>query len=118
MNPIRICLVGATGLVGTALIAECIGREDVRLVAVARREVLLPKGARMEVLVADPAAWPDAIAASNASVLVSALGTTWQKERGRLPRGRPRSGPHLRERGEGRGDGPCHRHLLGRRRPA
>ena len=78
MTSVRICLVGATGLIGAALIRESVGREDIRLVAVARREVPLPKGARMEVLVADPASWPDAIAASNATVLACALGTTWK----------------------------------------
>lgn len=78
MTPIRICLVGATGLVGSRLIAAAVGRTDLRLVAVARREVALPKGARMEVLVADPAGWPDAIAATNARVMVCALGTTWR----------------------------------------
>jgi uncharacterized protein YbjT (DUF2867 family) len=78
LTPIRICLVGATGLVGSRLIAGAVGRPDVRLVAVARREVALPKGARMEVLVADPANWDDAIAATNAKVMVCALGTTWR----------------------------------------
>ena len=78
MTPTRICLVGATGLVGSRLIAAGVGRPDVRLVAVARREVPLPKGARMEVLVADTAGWADAIAATNAKVVVCALGTTWR----------------------------------------
>lgn len=78
MTPTRICLVGATGLIGSRLIAAGVGRHDLRLVAVARREVPLPKGARMEVLVADPSGWPDAIAATNAKVMVCALGTTWR----------------------------------------
>lgn len=78
MKPTRICLVGATGLIGSRLIAAAVGRHDLRLVAVARREVPLPKGARMEVLVADPSGWPDAIAATNAKVMVCALGTTWR----------------------------------------
>ena len=78
MTPTRICLVGATGLVGSRLIAAAVGRHDVRLVAVARREVALPKGARMEVLVAEPSNWDDAIAATNAKVMVCALGTTWR----------------------------------------
>lgn len=78
MTPTRICLVGATGLIGSRLIAAAVGRDDLRLVAVARREVPLPKGARMEVLVADPAGWADAIAATNAKVMVCALGTTWR----------------------------------------
>ncbi|HET9628355.1 MAG TPA: nucleoside-diphosphate sugar epimerase [Novosphingobium sp.] len=76
---VRICLVGASGLVGSALIRACVGRDDVRLVAVARRELDLPPGSRMEVLLADPANWGDAIAAARPQVLVSALGTTWAK---------------------------------------
>ncbi len=79
MKPTRICLVGATGLVGTRLIAQAVDRPEVRIVGVARREVALPPGARMEMLLADPAAWGDAIAASNAKVLVCALGTTFDK---------------------------------------
>lgn len=78
-RPVRICLVGASGLVGTALIQACVGRSDVRLVAVARRELALPPGSRMEVLVADPASWGDAIAAARPDVVVSALGTTRSK---------------------------------------
>lgn len=75
-KPVRIALVGATGLIGQALIRLAVGREDVRLVAIARREVPLPPGARMEVLVAEPAGWSDAIAAANADAVVCALGTT------------------------------------------
>lgn len=75
----RIALVGASGLIGSALIRLAVGRSDIRVIAVARREIALPKGARMEVLVADPAGWGDAIAAANADVLVCALGTTWKK---------------------------------------
>jgi uncharacterized protein YbjT (DUF2867 family) len=79
VSALRICLVGATGLIGTRLIAECVGRSDVHLTAISRREIQLPRGARMEVLVADPESWPDAIAAANAQVLACALGTTWRK---------------------------------------
>lgn len=78
-RPTRIALVGATGLIGQSLIRLAVGRSDVRLVAVARREVPLPPGARMEVLVAEPENWGDAIAATNADVLVCALGTTIRK---------------------------------------
>lgn len=78
-EPVRIALVGATGLIGSSLIRAAVGREDVRIVAIARREVPIPSGARMEVLVAEPDNWGDAIAAANARVLVSALGTTWRK---------------------------------------
>jgi len=76
---VRICLVGASGLVGNAVVRACVGRDDVRLVAVARRELALPQGARMEVLLADPANWGDAIAAARPQVLISALGTTWTR---------------------------------------
>lgn len=75
-KPVRIALVGATGLIGQALIRAAVGRSDIRLVAIARREVPLPPGARMEVLVAEPEGWGDAIAAANADAVVCALGTT------------------------------------------
>jgi len=78
----RLCLVGATGLVGRSVIEHAVNRWDIRIVAVARREMPLPKGSRMEMLVADPSAWSDAIAASNAGVLVCALGTTMRKSGG------------------------------------
>ena len=78
-KPVRIALVGASGLIGTSLIKLAVGRSDIRVIAVARRELVLPPGARMEVLLAEPAHWADAIAAANADVLVCALGTTWRK---------------------------------------
>ncbi len=78
----RLCLVGATGLIGRTLIARAVNHPDLRLVGVARREIALPEGARMEFLVADPSGWPDAIAAANASVLVCALGTTMRQAGG------------------------------------
>ena len=77
-EPLRIVLVGATGLIGSTLIARAVGRERYRLTAIARREAALPEGARMELLVADPGNWGEAIAAANAAVLVIALGTTWR----------------------------------------
>lgn len=75
-NPLRLCLVGATGLIGRAVIEEAVGRQDIRVIGVARREMKLPKGARMEMLLAPTDGWADAIAAANAKVLVCALGTT------------------------------------------
>jgi len=78
----RLCLVGATGLVGRTVIERVVHQADVRLVAVARREIPLPEGARMEFLVADPSGWPDAIVAANARVLICALGTTMRKAGG------------------------------------
>lgn len=78
-KPTRIALVGATGLIGMSLIRLAVNRRDIRIIAIARRELALPPGARMEVLVADPEHWDDAIAAANADTLVCALGTTWKK---------------------------------------
>ncbi|WP_334182369.1 NAD(P)H-binding protein [Novosphingobium sp.] len=72
----RICLVGASGLVGSAVIEESIGRTDLRIIGVARREVSLPKGARLEILLGDTAQWPVLIEAAHADVFVCALGTT------------------------------------------
>lgn len=78
-EPLRIALVGATGLVGRSLIELCVGRADVRLAALARREMPLPVGARMEMFVAEPDKWGEVIEAVRPQVLVSALGTTWRK---------------------------------------
>ncbi|MEQ1641226.1 MAG: NAD(P)H-binding protein [Novosphingobium sp.] len=78
-KPTRIALVGATGLIGTSLIRLAVHRPDIRVIGISRREAALPPGARMELLVADPANWDDAIAAAHADVLVCALGTTWKK---------------------------------------
>ena len=78
----RVVLVGATGLVGRAVMAEAVGRPDIHLVAVARREVPLPKGARMEMLLSDTRHWPDAIAAGRPDTVVIALGTTIKAVRG------------------------------------
>lgn len=72
----RVVLVGATGLIGRAVMAAAVGRSDIHLVAVARREVPLPKGARMEMLLSDTEHWPDAIAAGRPHTVVIALGTT------------------------------------------
>lgn len=72
----RVVLVGATGLVGRAVMAEAVGRSNLHLVAVARREVPLPKGARMEMLLSDVEHWPDAIAAGRPHAVIVALGTT------------------------------------------
>jgi len=78
-EPLRFGLVGSTGLVGWALMEALVGREDFRLIAIARREVKLPHGARMEMRLASPAQWPEVISQTNLDVLVCALGTTWEK---------------------------------------
>lgn len=78
-EPMRIALVGATGLIGRSVIAQSIGRQDIRLAGIARREMPLPKGARMEMFVADPENWGDVFEALKPAALICALGTTWRK---------------------------------------
>jgi uncharacterized protein YbjT (DUF2867 family) len=78
-EPVRIVLVGATGLVGRRVIEACIGRNDIRLSAISRREVKLPKGARMELFVAEPDKWGEVFDALQPTALISALGTTIKK---------------------------------------
>ncbi|MFM9625910.1 hypothetical protein ACKI14_50060, partial [Streptomyces turgidiscabies] len=63
-------------LVGRAVIEAAVGNASVQLVGLARREMPLPKGARMELVVADPADWPATIALVAPDVVVIALGTT------------------------------------------
>ncbi|MBV1916919.1 MAG: NAD(P)H-binding protein [Sphingomonadaceae bacterium] len=78
----RLCVVGSTGMVGSAILEAAVDRADVRIIGITRREVPLPRGARMEMLLCDPQGWPDAIAASNAQVLICALGTTMRNVQG------------------------------------
>lgn len=81
-DPARIVLVGATGLVGRRVIEACIGRDDIRLSAISRREFKLPKGARMELFVAEPDKWVEVFEALQPTALISALGTTIKKAGG------------------------------------
>jgi uncharacterized protein YbjT (DUF2867 family) len=53
----------------------------VRIIGVARREVALPQGTSVQLLVASPSQRADAIAAADARVLVCAIGTTFRKAR-------------------------------------
>lgn len=77
--PVRVVLVGATGLIGRSLIAQTSRHDDLRVIGLARRECPLPQGARVEMFVAEPIRWPDVIEAVRPDVLVNALGTTWRK---------------------------------------
>ena len=77
--PVRIALVGATGLVGRRVIELASAGDDVRIVGIARREVPLPPGARMEMFVAEPAKWGEVLDAVRPRALICALGTTWKK---------------------------------------
>ena len=74
-EPVPLLLVGATGLIGSAVIAAT-ATADVQLAALARREIAMPAGARLEMLVADPAQWPAAIVRARPATLAIALGTT------------------------------------------
>jgi uncharacterized protein YbjT (DUF2867 family) len=78
----RVLLVGATGLIGRRVMEACVGRSDVRLIALTRREAAMPQGARMEMLVADPAEWAQSVAAVAPDAVICALGTTWRKAGG------------------------------------
>jgi uncharacterized protein YbjT (DUF2867 family) len=75
----RILLAGATGLVGNRVMEAAVGREDLRLVALTRREAPMPPGAKMEMLVADPERWDEAVAQVAPAAAICALGTTWRK---------------------------------------
>ncbi|WP_432200857.1 NAD(P)H-binding protein [Erythrobacter sp. W53] len=78
-GPMRLALVGATGLIGRSVMEQCVGRGDVRLTAISRREAPLPKGARMEMFVAEPEKWGEVIEAIRPSAMICALGSTWKK---------------------------------------
>jgi len=78
-KPARIAIVGATGLIGQEVLRLAVGREDLRLTGIARGEVPLPEGARMEVFVAEPAKWGEVLQAVKPDALICALGTTIKK---------------------------------------
>lgn len=82
----RIGLVGATGLIGRTLIEVSSAGDVARIVGIARREIEMPEGARMELFVADPAKWGEVLAAVRPRALICALGTTWRKA-GKTPAG-------------------------------
>jgi uncharacterized protein YbjT (DUF2867 family) len=75
----RVLLAGATGLVGRRVMEAAATHPAVRLVALSRREAPMPSGAKMEMLLADPADWGDAIAAIAPDAAICALGTTWKR---------------------------------------
>ena len=78
----RILLAGATGLVGTRVMEAAVGRDDVGLVALTRREAPMPAGARMEMMVSEPPRWDEAVALIRPDAAICALGTTWRKAGG------------------------------------
>jgi uncharacterized protein YbjT (DUF2867 family) len=75
-EPRRVLLAGATGLVGSRVMQLAIDHPWLRLIALTRREAPMPRGVRMEMLVADPAGWPQAVEAIAPEAVICALGTT------------------------------------------
>ena len=81
-GPVRIALVGATGLVGCKVIELSSAGDEVRIVGIARREAPLPPGARMEMFVAETDKWSEVLEAVRPRALICALGTTMKKAGG------------------------------------
>jgi uncharacterized protein YbjT (DUF2867 family) len=79
MSERRVLLAGATGLIGSRVMQLAIDHPWLRLIALSRREAPMPRGARMEMLVADPAGWPQAVTAIAPEAVICALGTTIRK---------------------------------------
>jgi uncharacterized protein YbjT (DUF2867 family) len=75
-DPHRVLLIGATGLVGRAVMEASIGRNRFRLLALARREVPLPRGVRMEMVLAPVDQWPKVMADLRPDCVICAIGTT------------------------------------------
>lgn len=78
-DPVRVLLVGATGLVGREVIGRGRDVPGLSLLGLARREVPLPRGGRMEMMLAPVADWPQAIATIAPDAVICALGTTQAK---------------------------------------
>lgn len=78
-GPLRVALVGATGLIGRRVIEVASAGDEVRIVGIARREAPLPSGARMEMFVSEPGKWGEVMDAVRPRALICALGTTWSK---------------------------------------
>lgn len=72
----RVLLIGATGMVGLSVLQQAVGRNEICLTAIARREVPLPPGARMEMRVSPLEHWAALIGAAQPETVVIALGTT------------------------------------------
>lgn len=78
-EPRRVLLAGATGLIGGCVMQQAVEQPWLRLIALTRREAPMPRGARMEMLVADPQGWPEAVATVAPDALICALGTTMRR---------------------------------------
>lgn len=81
-GPVRVALVGATGLVGRMVIEIASLGDEARILGIARREAPLPPGARMEMFVSEPDKWSEVLEAVRPRALICALGTTMKKAGG------------------------------------
>lgn len=75
-EPPRVLLAGASGLVGSHVMQIAVEHPWLRLVALTRREVPMPRGVRMEMLVAETGGWTEAVAQIAPDAVICALGTT------------------------------------------
>jgi uncharacterized protein YbjT (DUF2867 family) len=78
-EPRRVLLAGATGLIGTCAMQAAGAQPSLHLIALTRREAPIPRGTRMEMMVAEPARWPEAVATIAPDAVICALGTTRRK---------------------------------------
>ncbi|MCB2065559.1 MAG: NAD-dependent epimerase/dehydratase family protein [Erythrobacter sp.] len=78
-EPLRVLLVGATGLIGRTIIARSPSLAGITLQGLARREIPFPPGTRMELVLAESDQWPGIITQLQPHAVISALGTTHKK---------------------------------------
>ena len=78
-EPRRVLLAGATGLVGSCVVHAVRDQASLHLIALTRREAPIPRGTRMEMMVADSSRWPEAVATIAPDAVICALGTTRRK---------------------------------------
>ena len=78
-EPVRVALIGATGLVGRAVIEQAVSRLDIALSALARRRPEWLAAAPVKAYVTDILQWADAMDEIRPQVLICAIGTTWRK---------------------------------------
>lgn len=69
-----VLLVGASGLLGTQVLEEALGRTDMRVIALGRREFPLPLGGRSQLVLCEPSRWGEAIADIAPDAMACALG--------------------------------------------
>lgn len=78
-EPVRVALIGATGLVGRAIVEEAARHSGIALSAIARRRPDWLAAAPVKAYVTDILQWSDAMDEIRPEVLICAIGTTWRK---------------------------------------